>query len=388
MSTLPSPLSWSSDSLPDEATKRLPDLSLRRSVRQYLGLPPEPEGDVSASPLAHYSRTGEMRTPDDLAGGEPHGSDRGAGLVADLPDFDLRAPVEEQLTALAKRGAPPAGERPIESYMRGGLAEAVRALDAQGQPVDHAGQRLTAAPIQPAPYAAPTGIDRGLYDAAMHTERSINGPGAGVRRDPQTELRAAAGLHDFPTEHGGRLSWSWGKDVPIDPSTGRPTTSTTISGPGASGVRRSIQAHEAEGGGGYVMPGGDRAGAGVPYEPQSYSDDAARAAKTAEDLRTAKDPLWREKAQEDRSIAVAEAQARGKAMATETEQRRRFVISQAREKETDIQDRMRRKQLTPEQGAAMLSKLHSKAGEMLLGLEGEVADAEARKQIPGIYGQP
>lgn len=169
----------------------------------------------------------------------------------------------------------------------------------------------TPTPI-PTPVAAPPGVVPPVATPTPEPPPPSRGP-ALKDRDPGDEEGHLSGRQAFfraaaarggasapreanPTDESieEKLGFHWGKDVKINPATGRPLEDT---GPltgleaGARNVVTSLpRANEDEDTGGYVMAGGDRTG--IPYMPPSAvqeADDLVRtltAQRGAERLRT------------------------------------------------------------------------------------------------------
>lgn len=93
---------------------------------------------------------------------------------------------------------------------------------------------------------------------------------------PTPTVALAPERDNSPEAVRDRLGFSWGKDVPLDPATGRPTTDTTVYDPFDD---LPVQAHESRGGGGFYqaniedIPWGQR--------PQSWKDEQLEQIKMA-----------------------------------------------------------------------------------------------------------
>jgi hypothetical protein len=92
-----------------------------------------------------------------------------------------------------------------------------------------------------------------------------------------------------PEELRRNLGFSWGKNVDVDPATGRPRSNSTISTFDAARGRTPIAANESQGGGGVSTLGeGPRFRNIQPWQVE----DAQGAAAISEAERSVEDPMW------------------------------------------------------------------------------------------------
>lgn len=96
-----------------------------------------------------------------------------------------------------------------------------------------------------------------------------------------------------PEELRHSLGFSWGKDVDVDPATGRPRSSSSISTWDPTQGRTTIAANESQGGGGVSTLGeGPRFRNIQPWQVE----DTGRAADVAAAERSIEEPLWLQRA--------------------------------------------------------------------------------------------
>jgi hypothetical protein len=263
------------------------------------------------------------------------------------------------------------------------------------------GREANGAGFEPA--AAPRAVSsRESFDSALMPEPDYYG-----QAEPQDDLaKFRAGQRELqrnePTEDlKARLGFHWGQHVPLDPHTGRPTTST---GPlsrlaeGAANFRPQFigngvdlaahqpvpMAHESEGGGSFIAGGGSSKD-GPQWHPDSYYRSAQDEARAAEDLRTAQNPNWREDAAERRAVNTAEAQARARTATSGPEMQRRNVMSEVRKAKAQIDAALGARSITPEIAAQKHQQIEAKAAQYLFQLENEMADEADRKRTADIY---
>jgi hypothetical protein len=191
--------------------------------------------------------------------------------------------VAQDLSGLLGAGAEAIGG--VEIGHRGAARSRIADLF-PSMPVTHADDGLppiaraaTAAAAAPSRLPGPAGWspeERSTYEEFVKSRPPSAGiPGmAGATRSAAPAFRASGALPSAASR--GTLDWSWGRDVEIDPETGRPASDSMLTAPMSAGTQ--VQGRESRGGGGFYMPKLED----VAYMPESAIEEAANRRQLAE----------------------------------------------------------------------------------------------------------
>jgi len=145
----------------------------------------------------------------------------------------------------------------------------------------------------------------GDFDVANRQSMADTRTRAGLAADGSGVLAPSAAPAEDIDALKSRLGFSWGKDVPLDPDTGRPVDSTVLTSAMGHEIQGGpVQAKEAQGGGGFYQP--DINAIPLGQRPASWFQDQLKAAALQKVQAQAADPTGEQMRARERTQATNE----------------------------------------------------------------------------------